>query len=54
MIILCTLLIGGFILYLAYYLSRMFLKGASLQLVGAILGLVFIVFALRTLHLISV
>jgi len=54
MITFCTLLIGGFIFYLAYYLSQMFLKGAPLLLVGVVLALVFIVLALRTLHLISV
>jgi hypothetical protein len=49
-----TLLIEGFILCLAYYLSKMFIKGASLHFVGAILGLVFIVCALRTLRFITI
>jgi len=48
-----TLLIEGFILCLAYYVSKMFIKGVSLHFFGIILGLVFIFCALRTLRFIA-
>jgi hypothetical protein len=44
---LITLLITGLILYVIYYVAGMFLKGRILQIVGLILGLVFLLDALR-------
>ena len=48
------LVIEGLILYVAYYVSRMFLKGASLYCLGAILGLIFLYSAMRTLRFITI
>ena len=49
-----TLLIEGLILYVAYYVLKMFIKGTSLYCVGAILGAVFIFSVLRALRFVSI
>ncbi len=45
---LVTLLIAGLVLYLIYYIAGKFLQAKPLQLVGIILGLVFLPYTLRT------
>lgn len=49
-----TLLIEGVILFVAYYFSKMFIKGASLYCVGVMLGLIFLFFALRALRFVHI
>ena len=44
---LITLLIAGLVLYVIYYIVGMFIKGQPLKIIGIILGLVFLLYALR-------
>jgi hypothetical protein len=52
--ILISLLISGLILYVIYYVLGMFIKGQPLQIIGIILGLLFLVDALRMFHIVAV
>ncbi len=52
--ILISILVAGLILYVIYYVAQMFIKGQPLNLVGIILGLIFVVYALRAAHFISI
>jgi hypothetical protein len=48
------LLAVGLILWLVYYLVGMFMSGQPLTIVGIILGLLFLLYALRTLKILAV
>jgi hypothetical protein len=44
-----TLLIIGLLLALVYYVVSMFISGKPLQIIGVILALIFLLYALRAL-----
>ena len=44
------LAIVGLVLYLVYYFVGMFVKGRPLQIIGVILVLIFLLYALNALH----
>jgi len=48
------LLIAGLVLYLIYYVVGMFIKGQPLKIIGIILGLVFLLYALRAFHIVAI
>ena len=50
---LITLLITGLVLYVIYYIVGMFIKGQPLKIIGIILGLVFLLSALRAFHVVA-
>jgi hypothetical protein len=52
--VLISLLISGLVLYVIYYVVGMFIKGQPLQIIGIILGLLFLVDALRMFHVVSI
>jgi len=51
---LITLLIAGLVLYVIYYIVGMFIKGQPLKIIGIILGLVFLLYALRAFNVVSI
>jgi hypothetical protein len=51
---LISILIAALVFYLIYYVARMFIQGRPLKIVGLILGLMFILYALRTAHLVAI
>lgn len=51
---LITLLIAGLILYVIYYIVGMFIKGQPLKIIGIILGLIFLLYALRLFNIVSI
>ena len=51
---LLSLLIGGLVLYLIFYITGMFIKGQPLKIIGIILGLVFLLHALRAFNILAV
>ena len=51
---LVSLLVTGLVLYLIYYIVGMFIKGQPLKIIGIILGLVFLLYALRAFHVVSI
>lgn len=51
---LISLLIAGLILYVIYYVVGMFIKGQPLKIIGIILGLVFLLYALRVFNILSI
>ena len=51
---LISLLVTGLVLYLIYYIVGMFIKGQPLKIIGIILGLVFLVYALRAFHIVAI
>ena len=51
---LITLLITGLVLYVIYYIVGMFIKGQPLNIIGIILGLVFLLSALRAFNVVSI
>ena len=50
---LLTLLIVGLVLVVIYYVAGMFLGGNILNIVGIILGLVFLIYALKAFNLVA-
>lgn len=50
---LISLLIAGLILYVIYYIVGMFIKGQPLKIIGIILGLIFLLYALRAFNFVS-
>ena len=50
---LITLLIAGLVLYVIFYIVGMFIKGQPLKIIGIILGLVFLLYALRAFHIVA-
>ena len=51
---LITLLITGLVLYVIYYIVGMFIKGQPLNIIGIILGLVFLLSALRAFNVVAI
>ncbi len=51
---LISLLVAGLVLYIIYYIAGMFIKGQPLTIIGIILGLVFLLYALRAFHIIAI
>lgn len=51
---LLTLLIAGLVLYVIYYVAGMFIKGQMLNIIGIILGLIFLLYALRAFGVVSI
>jgi hypothetical protein len=51
---LISLLIAGLVLYLIYYVVGMFIKGSPLKIIGIILGLVFLLYALRAFNIVTI
>ena len=51
---LISLLVAGLVLYLIFYVTGMFLRGRALSIVGIILGLVFLLYALRAFNVVSI
>lgn len=51
---LITLLIAGLILYLIYYVVGKFIQGQPLKIIGIILGLIFLLYALRAFHVVAI
>ena len=51
---LISLLVTGLVLYLIYYIVGMFIKGQPLKIIGIILGLIFLVYALRAFHIVAI
>lgn len=49
---LITLLIVALILYLIWYVCGLFIKGQPHQIIGIILGLIFLLYALNSFHFI--
>jgi len=52
--ILISLLIAGLILYVIYYVVGMFIRGQPLKIIGIILGLIFLLYALRTANILAI
>lgn len=50
---LISLLIAGLVLYVIYYVVGMFIKGQMLNIIGIILGLVFLLYVLRAFHIVA-
>jgi hypothetical protein len=48
---LITLLIVGLVLYLIFWVASKFIQGVPLQIIGIILGLLWLLYALRALGL---
>lgn len=48
------ILIAALILYLVFYLAGKFMSGLPLRIVGIILGLVFVLYALRAFGFVSI
>jgi hypothetical protein len=48
---LITLLIIGLVLYLIFWVAGKFIQGVPLQIIGIVLGLVWLLYALRALNL---
>lgn len=51
---LISILVAGLILYVIYYVAGMFIKGQPLNIIGIILGLIFVLYALRTAHIVAI
>ena len=51
---LISLLVAGLVLYIIYFVVGMFIKGRPLNIIGIILGLVFLLYALRAFHVVAI
>ena len=51
---LISLLITALVLYLIFYVVGMFIKGQPLKIIGLILGLLFLLYALRALNVLAI
>ena len=51
---LISLLIAGLVLYVIYYVVGMFIKGQLLNIIGLVLGLLFLLYALRAFNLVPI
>lgn len=51
---LISLLIAALVLYVIFYLVGLFIKGQPLKIIGIILGLVFLLYALRALNILAI
>lgn len=50
---LITLLVLALVLYLIYYVVGLFIQGTPLKIIGVILGLVFLLYALRAFNVVA-
>lgn len=50
---LIAVLVAALVLFLIYWVAGKFIQGTPLQIIGVILGLIFLVFALQRLGLLS-
>ncbi|MDR3405770.1 MAG: hypothetical protein P4L99_25015 [Chthoniobacter sp.] len=48
------IVIVGAILGFIFYVVGRFIKGRSLQIIGAILGVMFLLYVLRTAHIVNI
>ena len=51
---LISLLIAGLVLYVIYYVVGMFVKGQPLNIIGLVLGLLFLLYALRAFNIVAI
>ena len=51
---LISLLIAGLVLYVIYYVVGMFIKGQLLNIIGIVLGLLFLLYALRAFNIVAI
>ena len=51
---LISLLIAGLVLYVIYYVVGMFIKGQLLNIIGIVLGLLFLFYTLRTFNIVPI
>lgn len=51
---LVSLLIVALVLYVIYYIAGRFIDGRAYRVVGLILGLVFLLYALRAFHVVAI
>ena len=51
---LISLLIAGLVLYVIYYVVGMFIKGQPLNIIGIVLGLLFLLYALRAFNIVPI
>ena len=51
---LISLLIAGLVLYVIYYVVGMFIKGQLLSIIGIVLGLLFLLYALRAFNIVAI
>jgi hypothetical protein len=51
---LISLLVAGLVLYVIYFIVGMFIKGQPLNIIGIILGLVFLLYALRAFRVVAI
>jgi hypothetical protein len=49
-----SLLIAGLVLYVIYYVVGMFIKGQLLNIIGLVLGLLFLLYALRAFNIVPI
>jgi hypothetical protein len=52
--VLISLLIVGLVLYLIWYICSLFIPGRPQQIIGIILGLIFLLYALNQLGLLGI
>jgi len=51
---LISLVIAGLVLYVIYYVVGMFIKGQLLNIIGIVLGLLFLLYALRAFNIVAI
>ena len=51
---LISLLVAGLVLYVIFFIVGKFITGQALNIIGLILGLVFLVYALRAFHIVAI
>jgi hypothetical protein len=51
---LISLLIAGLVLCVIYYVVGMFIKGQLLNIIGIVLGLLFLLYALRAFNIVAI
>ena len=51
---LISLLIAGLVLYVIYYVVGMFIKGQLLNIIGIVLGLLFLLYARRAFNIVAI
>lgn len=49
-----SILLTGLVLYVIYYVVGMFIKGQPLNIIGIILGVMFLIYALRATHIVAI
>lgn len=51
---LISLLIAGLVLYVIYYVVGLFIKGQPLNIIGIVLGLLFLLYAFRAFNVVAI